>query len=91
MTDPRLATVGEIDRFIQDRFRAALASDVMTSDTPLFSSGIIDSFGVLELIAFLEESFGVDIDPARHDLSEFDTVDKIVSLIGRLQQAGGGR
>ena len=91
MTERRESMVTEIERFIEGRFRAALASGAMTSDTPLFSSGIIDSFGVLELIAFLEESFSADIDPARHDLSEFDTVEKIVSLIGRLQQRGGGR
>lgn len=52
--------------------------------TRLVSSGIVDSFGVLELIAFLEERFGVDIDPARHELEEFDTVAKIVALVTTL-------
>ena len=80
-----------VSNFIEKRFRASLGSRVLTADTPLFSSGIIDSFGVLELIAFLEQTFGVDIDPAYHDLSEFDTVEKIVSLVGRVQQAAGGR
>ena len=56
----------------------------VTADTPLFSTGIIDSFGVLELIAFLEETFGVDIDPGRHELTEFDTIDKIVALVRAL-------
>jgi acyl carrier protein len=39
---------------------------------------------VLELIAFLEETFGVDIDPRRHELTEFDTVGKIATLVATL-------
>ena len=66
--------------FIRTRFRAAIGRTTLDRDTRLFSSGIVDSFGVLELIAFLEERFGVDIDPARHQLEEFDTVAKIVAL-----------
>ena len=73
----------EILAFIRDRFRAALGRGTVAPDTALFSSGIVDSFGVLELIAFLEDRFHVEIDPARHDLSEFDTVNKIVLLIDR--------
>jgi acyl carrier protein len=76
----------EILAFIRDRFRAAVGARPLTIDTALFSSGIVDSFGVLELIAFLEDRFGVEIDPARHDLAEFDTVAKIHSLIERLKR-----
>jgi acyl carrier protein len=70
--------------FISTRFRAAIGTKSVDGDTPLFSSGIVDSFGVLELIAFLEEQFGVDIDPARYELSQFDTVRKIEGLVQQL-------
>jgi len=52
----------------------------------LFSTGVIDSFGVLELIAFLEDTFAITIDTSRHDLVEFDSVDRIVALV----HAAGG-
>jgi len=77
-----------IRAFLQDRFRAAIGAKPLDVDSPLFSSGIVDSFGVLELIAFLDETFGVDIDPARHELAEFDTIGKIVELVTRLRQKG---
>jgi acyl carrier protein len=77
--------------FLADRFRAALAGRRVDPDTPLFSSGIVDSFGVLELIAFLDQAFGVDIDPARHDLVDFDTVSKIVTLVTELRALPGRR
>lgn len=67
--------------FLESRFRAALAGRTFGDDDPLFSSGVVDSFGVLELIAFLEDHFGITIDTAQHDLGEFDTVNKICRLV----------
>jgi acyl carrier protein len=81
----RTDVTDDILEFIRDRFRAAIGARPVTVQTALFSSGIVDSFGVLELIAFLEDRFRVNIDPARHDLTEFDTVEKIVSLVERLK------
>jgi acyl carrier protein len=76
-----------IRAFLRSRFRASLAGRSLGDDDPLFSSGVIDSFGVLELIAFLEDTFGISIDTARHDLKEFDTVTKIVELVERVRAA----
>lgn len=67
--------------FIRSRFRASLPGGALRNDQPLFSSGVVDSFGVLELIAFLEDTFAITIDTSRHDLVEFDSVDRIVALV----------
>jgi acyl carrier protein len=72
--------------FIRLRFRSSLRGGALEPDDPLFSTGVIDSFGVLELIAFLEDSFQVTIDTGRHELSEFDSVNRIVELVGRVRQ-----
>jgi acyl carrier protein len=68
-------------RFVRDHFKASIGVRTIGPATPLFTTGIIDSFGVLELIAFLEDTFGVEIDPARHELVEFDTAEKIAALV----------
>jgi acyl carrier protein len=81
MADP----LDPIVQFIQSRFTGALAGRPPGVDESLFSSGVIDSFGVLELIAFLEDTFQVTIDTDRHELSEFDTVNKIGHLLSRLR------
>jgi acyl carrier protein len=73
-----------IRAFVAERFKATVGKTGIGSDTPLFSSGIVDSFGVLELIVFLEDTFNVQIDPARHELSEFDSAAKIAALVKRL-------
>jgi acyl carrier protein len=77
-----------IRRFICARFGNAIRGELKETD-PLFSSGIVDSFGVLELIAFLEDQFVITVDPARHDLSEFDTIDSIADVVARVRGANG--
>jgi acyl carrier protein len=72
--------------FIRSRFRSSLRGGALQNDDPLFSSGVIDSFGVLELIAFLEDTFRITIDTSRHDLGEFDSVDRIVDLVRGARQ-----
>ena len=67
--------------FIRSRFRSSLPGGGLKNDDALFSTGVVDSFGVLELIAYLEDTFKITIDTNRHDLGEFDSVDKIVELV----------
>ena len=76
-----------IESFLRTRFRSAIRGELRPDDS-LFSSGIVDSFGVLELIAFLEDTFHIVIDPSRHELTEFDTINKIAVLVDRARRQG---
>lgn len=40
------------------------------ADTMLFDEGLLDSFGVVELIVALEDAFSVSLDPAELERSE---------------------
>jgi acyl carrier protein len=75
-----------VREFLPSRFRPALGGRALDRDAALFFLRRVDSFGVLELIAFLEDAFGVTIDPAQHDRLEFDSIGKIESLLGRLRE-----
>jgi acyl carrier protein len=75
-----------IAAFITARFTPA---GQLAHDAPLFSSGLVDSFGVLEVITFLEDTFNIQIDPAVHDLVEFDTVNRIADLVARARADSG--
>ncbi len=78
---PGPADAGELVlSFVRDRFRASLRAP-LDFESPLLTSGIIDSFGILELVAFLEDTFGISIDPARLDLTEFDSIGKIATFV----------
>ena len=47
-------------QFIVDNFLFGDAAKI-ANDTPLFEKGIIDSTGVLELVAFIEDNFKVTV------------------------------
>lgn len=49
--------------------------------SPLFSTGWIDSFAMVDLIAFLEAEADFLMDPADITLDNLDTVDRIVRFV----------
>lgn len=50
-------------------------------DTTLFSSGIIDSMGVIQLVEFIENTTGRKVKPTEITLENFDTVDNILKFL----------
>ena len=55
----------------------------ITCDTPLISSGYIDSFSMVSLLVFLENKFKIKIPPSKATPEAFDTVNKIVALVNQ--------
>lgn len=55
----------------------------ISADQPLISSGIIDSFGLVDLALFVEESFGVRIEDVELTASVFDTTQELTQLISQ--------
>ena len=49
-----------------------------TIDTPLFSSGALDSVAMLSLIALVEEAAGIEIHAEDVTLDNFDSVERIL-------------
>lgn len=47
--------------------------------TPLFETGIVDSLGILELLAFVEKSIGERIPLRKVDMRYFGSVERIVN------------
>jgi acyl carrier protein len=44
---------------------------------------------VLELIAFLEEEYGINIDTAKHHITDFDTLRKVTQVIAQEKEGRG--
>ena len=47
----------------------------------LISSGLVDSFSLVDLALFVEDRFGVHIDDTELSASTFDTLDQLAALI----------
>jgi acyl carrier protein len=54
---------------------------VIKPDEKLISSGLIDSFHLVDLGLFVEDKFGVRIDDSELNAEAFDTLDQLVALI----------
>jgi acyl carrier protein len=55
----------------------------ITFDSPLISSGYVDSFSMVSLLVFLENKFKIKIPPEKATPEAFDSVNKIVELVNR--------
>jgi acyl carrier protein len=62
----------------------------ITEQTPLISSGIVDSFSMVSLLRFLEKKYAIDIPDEAATPEAFDTVERIAALVRRFQKAEVG-
>ena len=54
---------------------------VIAADEPLISSGLIDSFSLMDLALFIEDTFGVRIEDTELNAETFDNLNQLASLI----------
>lgn len=53
----------------------------LRGDEPLLSSGLIDSFNLVDLALYVEDTFNVRLDDTELNAATFDTLDQLVALI----------
>ncbi len=53
----------------------------ITPDEPLISSGLIDSFSLMDLALFVEDTFGVRIEDTELNANTFDSLTQLAGLI----------
>lgn len=54
---------------------------VIKTDQPLISSGLIDSFSLVDLALFVEDTFNVHLDDSELNKDVFDTLDQLAELV----------
>lgn len=54
-------------------------------DMPLRTSGILDSMATLNLVSFLEQTFGISIEAHETGIEHFDRINDIAALVARKQ------
>lgn len=53
----------------------------ITADEALISSGLIDSFSLVDLSLLIEDEFGVTIDDTELNADSFDNLEQLAALI----------
>lgn len=67
--------------FIMREFLPDEDPDELQSGTPLISDGIIDSIAALKLVAFIEETYGIELEAHEADVEHLDSLALIASLV----------
>lgn len=62
--------------------------DSLDDNTGLFSSGLIDSLSVMDLVCFVEGEIGQAVPPADITLENFDSIARIVAFAHTLTSEG---
>lgn len=59
------------------------SGDALRDDTSLFDGGYVDSTGVLELIAFIENEFAIRVEDAETVPENLDSIERVARFIER--------
>jgi len=72
--------VSKIEKYIATQILKQ-SNRKIAADEPLISSGMIDSFSLMDLALFVEDTFGVRIEDTELNASTFDNLTQLASLI----------
>ena len=78
---------------IKTKIRDHIATNILYSDNgfeygddaSFLEEGIVDSVGIMELVLFIEENFGLTVDDEDLTPDNFDSVDRLAEYIKRRQ------
>ena len=62
-------------------FESSMECSNLRDDTPLRTSGILDSVATLRLISFVEDRYGIEVEAHEAGVENFDRIDSIASFI----------
>lgn len=71
----------QIERFIRENFLVGAGNRALHPDDSFLEKGIVDSTGVLELVAFIEKAFGFKMDDSELTPDNLDSVNRVVAFI----------
>jgi acyl carrier protein len=79
---------------VEERIRSFIVDELLFgqgdglgSDDSLSGRGVIDSTGVLEVVSFLEETFGIRVEDRELLPENLDSIGRLAAFVGR-KQAG---
>ena len=73
----------QVRAFVVENFLFGNPEESFDGETSFLESRIIDSTGILELVAFLENTYGIAIDDHELDPTNLDTLNRIAAFVER--------
>lgn len=76
------AVLAQVREFVTENFLYARPDFVLGDSDALLGTGIVDSMGVMEIVVFLEETFGLqvdDVDITEENLGSLEAITRYVT------------
>ncbi|GAA4205257.1 hypothetical protein GCM10022252_65550 [Streptosporangium oxazolinicum] len=73
-----------IKSYLIKEFMPDVEASELANDYDLLTNGVVDSLGLLKLIAWIETEFDITVDDAALDPDNFRTVDAIDAFVARV-------
>ncbi|MGI9077244.1 MAG: acyl carrier protein [Gemmatimonadaceae bacterium] len=67
--------------FILKEFLPGVNQSELTNETPLIQGAILDSLATVQLVAFLEERYGIEIEAHEASIDHLNTLSDIAALV----------
>ena len=83
-------TKASIKKFIADSFLYREGIDELGDGDSLLENGVIDSTGILELVAFLEKTFNIRVADDEVVPENLDSVNQLLDYVNRKQGKPAG-
>lgn len=63
--------------------KCGLDPSALDGPTPLFSTGLLDSFNLIDLVTHIEAAAGIKITPGEISLENLDSIERVQAFVSR--------
>ena len=75
-----MTVIDEITEFVSTELLQGSATNI-GADEPIIENGILTSLQTVELVMFIEDKYGIEIEPELVDEENFRTLNTVASLV----------
>jgi len=90
MNAPQNPVLDQVKAFVLREFLPGEDPGELKPDTPLMTSGILDSIATLKLVTFLESEFDISVEAHEVDAENLNTLSLIAALVASKKGAKPG-
>ncbi|MCY7296471.1 acyl carrier protein [Alteromonas sp. a30] len=76
-----MSKLPDLKQYITEEFIPDGNNDHLADDLDLIASGVIDSLGVLKLVAFIENTYDITLEPEEIDPENLKSIDAVSKLV----------
>lgn len=78
-----MSVIEKLRAYVLDTYLFTSDESALGNEDSFLGKGIIDSTGIMELVMFLEEQFGVKVDDSELLPENFDSINQLAQFVAR--------